>query len=91
MHLEEGFPLPFIGGGKRQRPWWRIADIEAWKAKQAAGTLTAGGCGPEQRPDAGADLFEPPDSGSLEAANDLVAPPMRRRDLVAQLVADAGG
>lgn len=26
-----GFPPPFIGGGKGERPWWVAEDIEAYK------------------------------------------------------------
>ncbi len=26
-----GFPPPFIGGGLGQTPWWRRAQVEAWK------------------------------------------------------------
>lgn len=79
---DHGFPSPFIGAGKGQRPWWRVADIEAWKAAQAARSvavsIVTAADSPAQR------------QAEAEPANDPVARPPRRGDLVARLVAAAG-
>lgn len=87
---EDGFPRPFVGADKGGRPWWRVADIEAWKAAKAAGVNR---WRPAPAPATNGDLAQrqarpeaPP-----EAANDPVARPLAPGDLAAQLLAAAGG
>lgn len=79
----EGFPSPFVGDAKGARPWWRIADIEAWKAARAAG-LT-----PRRRPTTSDNPAQFQGAGA--AANDTVAHPLTPGDLAARLFAAAGG
>lgn len=83
---DEGFPQPFVGAEKGGHPWWRVADIEAWKALKAAGATKirpAVAGSPAQRRNAGTAEPEP--------ANDPVARPILPGDLAAQLLAAAGG
>jgi hypothetical protein len=83
--VDEGFPLPFAGGGKRQRPWWRVADIEAWKQRKSLGLPH-----PKAPATRGNLAQRPAPIGGPPAANDRVAPPLRSGDLAAQLLAAAG-
>lgn len=84
--VDEGFPRPFVGAEKGGRPWWRVADIEAWKGAKAAGVHRA-------RPTATrGDLAQRPNAGAEPAAaNDPVAPVLTPGDLAARLLAAAGG
>lgn len=78
----EGFPRPFVGAQKGGQPWWRIADIEAWKAAKAAGLA-------QPTPATGGNL--PQRHAPIQAANDPVATEIPPGDLAAQLLAAAGG
>lgn len=91
MRREEGFPSPFVGDRPGGRPWWRVADIEAWKARRAAAGQPApratAGDSPAQRRNAGTDPIPVPET----PANDPVAHARASGNRVAQLLAAAGG
>lgn len=82
-----GFPPPFIGSAKGQRPFWRRDDIEAWKAgarwplTPSEGVATPGHLA--QR-----EAAEPAPNAP---SNDLRPPPMHPADRAAHLLAAAGG
>lgn len=90
LRADEQFPSPFVGDAKGARPWWRVADIETWKAWKAAGAPAPG--------PAYGGAAAPVASGSPAQrrpptlpANDPVARPPAPGDLAAQLLAAAGG
>lgn len=37
----EGFPRPWTGEGRGQRPWWTLESIDAWKLARATGRAGA--------------------------------------------------
>jgi hypothetical protein len=80
-----GFPPPFVGGEKGGRPWWRAADVEAWKGGKrwddqgrAASSSEALG-----------QLESPTNVVTLRPDNDPIPAP--RGSVASRLIAAAGG
>lgn len=76
-----GFPAPFVGAARGASPWWRAAEIEAWKA----------GARFDGAPQSDLSPVVAPAQPSTTVANDVRPREIRAGGRVAQLLAAAGG